>query len=237
LQKFSAWCGIIAIAFFFGGIVIAGFFPVLSPALTPEQLAEIYQGRQARILTGGLLVVIASAFVAPFATAIFMQLRRMEGPRPVGAYSQLASGIANVQFFIFPGLLFVATAYRPDRPLDSLSTLNDLTWVITMLPWSVGAMQCTFIGLALVIHGSRTTPYPRWLGFFNIWIAIGMASSCVIPFFKTGPFAWNGLVGFWIPATVVGLWMIVMVWMTLRAIDTDTDTEIGADTPTLATAR
>ena len=48
-----------------------------------------------------------------------------------------------------------------------------------------------------------------------------MTTSSVIPFFKIGPFAWNGLVGFWIPATVFGLWMLVMWWVTLKAIDKD----------------
>jgi hypothetical protein len=90
-----------------------------------------------------------------------------------------------------------------------------------MLPWTVGAMQCLFTGLTILSHPEVTNVYPRWVGFFNIWIAVGMATSSVIPFFITGPFAWNGVVGFWIPATVFGLWMFVMWWTTLGAIKTD----------------
>jgi len=53
-----------------------------------------------------------------------------------------------------------------------------------------------------------------------------MATSSVIPFFKTGPLAWNGLIGFWIPAAVFGLWELVMGIMTLRAVNRDDMHEI-----------
>lgn len=220
-QRLSAWAGFIAMGVFFCGLIVMTFFPPLAPSLTPEQVAAIYQAHAFEIRLGALLIVISAMFCGPFDAAIFMQLKRMEGNRPIGAYGQLASGIANIQFFILPGILFVIAAYRPNRPPEVLYALNDIAWIVTMLPWTVGAMQCLCIGGSVLIHGTATSPYPRWVGYFNIWIAIGMATSSVIPFFKTGPFAWNGIVGFWIPATVFGLWMAVMWWMTLRAINTD----------------
>lgn len=222
MQRFGACSAFISMGLFFLGLISAGFLPALAPSLTPEQLADIYSSNQTGILFGGLIIVVAAGFCGPFIAAIFLQLRRMEGARPLGAYAQLASGIANIQFFIFPGLLFVVVAYRPNRPLESLSALNDLAWIVTMLPWTVGAMQCFVIGWSIIANGNATSPFPRWLGYFNIWISIGMASSSFIPFFKEGPFAWNGVVGFWIPATMFGLWELVMGIMTLRAVNADT---------------
>lgn len=219
LQKMSAWSGFVAMNVFFVGLLVTSFFPPLAPSLSADQLSQIYQDHATQIRLGALLMVISAMFCGPFDAAIFLQLRRMEGERPIGAYGQLASGIANIQFFILPGLLFAVAGFRPDRPPEILSALNDLAWLVALLPWSVGAMQCICIGVAILHHGSPTSPYPRWLGYFNIWIAIGMVTSSVIPFFKTGPFAWNGLIGFWIPATVFGLWMGGMWWMTLKAID------------------
>jgi hypothetical protein len=222
LQKLSAWSGFVAVNVFFLGLIIMQFIPPMPPALTPEQVAEVYLSRAFEIKLGALLLVISAMFCGPFDAAIYLQLRRMEGAkRPVCSIGQLASGIANIQFFILPGVLFIVAAYRPDRPIEVLSALNDIAWIVTMLPWTVGAMQCICIGAAILTHGNVGSAYPRWVGFFNIWISIGMATSSVIPFFKTGPFAWNGLVGFWIPATVFGLWMGVMWWMTLKAIATD----------------
>ena len=60
--------------------------------------------------------------------------------------------------------------------------------------------------------------FPRWLAFYNLWSALLMAPGSLIPFFKTGPFAWDGLFAFWLPATVFGIWFVVMQVMVLKAI-------------------
>ena len=80
-------------------------------------------------------------------------------------------------------------------------------------------MQNIAIGAAIVGDKSANPIFPRWVGFFNFWVAILFIPGALIPFFKSGPFAWNGLFSFWIPATVFGVWFIVMLTMLLKAID------------------
>lgn len=220
-QKVSAWAGFASVIIFFSGLLVGHIFPPMPPSMTGPEVQAFIQANAFAIKLGGLLIIISAMFCAPFNAAIYLQLKRMEGTRGIGAIGQLGAGIANIQFFILPGVLFVLLAFRPDRNVDSLYALFDLAWIVTMLPWTVGAMQCLCSGIAILSHPKVTNVYPRWVGFFNIWIATGMATSSVIPFFTTGPFAWNGIVGFWIPATVFGLWMVVMWWMTLKAINTD----------------
>jgi len=36
--------------------------------------------------------------------------------------------------------------------------------------------------------------------------------------FKTGPFAWNGIIAFWIPLAIFGTWFFVMAWVMLREL-------------------
>ena len=136
MQKLSAWAGLVAMGVFFAGLIIMTFFPPLPPSLTPEQVMAIYQAHSFEIRLGGLLIVISAMFCGRFDAAILLQLKRMESTRPIGAYGQLASGIANIQFFILPGVLFVLVGFRPDRSIDSLYVLNDLAWIVTMLPWA-----------------------------------------------------------------------------------------------------
>ena len=38
---------------------------------------------------------------------------------------------------------------------------------------------------------------PRWLGWFNLWAQIIYLPGILIPYFKSGPLAWNGLLAFW----------------------------------------
>lgn len=220
-QKFATWSGFIAANIFFAGLLIGSIFPPMSPNMTPVEVQTFITAHASGIKLAGLLIIISGAFAALFDAVLLLQLWRMEGRRPIGAFAQFGCGIANIAYFVLPGVFFVIMAFRPDRNIDSLYALFDIAWLVTMFPWTVGAFQALSCGLTILGNPQVTNVYPRWLGFFNIWIAIGMATSSVIPFFKTGPFAWDGIVGFWIPATVFGLWYYVMWWYTLGAVKTD----------------
>jgi hypothetical protein len=39
--------------------------------------------------------------------------------------------------------------------------------------------------------------------------------------FKVGPFAWNGVIAFWVPAVVFGIWFNLMIFAMLKAIKQD----------------
>ncbi len=78
-------------------------------------------------------------------------------------------------------------------------------------------------GLAALMDKRETPIFPRWSGFFSLWIVVLSLPALVLPLFKTGPFAWNGLFAFWLAATIFGIWLIVMTRLLLTAIDRQTD--------------
>lgn len=222
-QKFGAWCGIVGSNIFFIGMIVAHFFPPIPASLTALEVQANVQTNVMAIRIGALMMIVGGMGYGPFLAAVFLQLKRMEGVNCFGAYAQLASGIANIQFFILPGVFFAVLAFRPDRAPDALYALSDLAWIVTLLPWSVSAMQCFCTGVAILSHPEVTNVYPRWAGYLTIWLSICMATSSVIPFFKTGPFAWHGLFGFWIPSILFGIYIFTFWWITLKAIDTQED--------------
>jgi hypothetical protein len=222
LQRWFAWTGIPSMVLFFIGMVVMTFIPPLSPALSANEVASIYQNNTTGIRIGAVMILISSMVAIPFYGAVSIQLRAMEGDkRPVAAYAQLAAGAANIQFFILPALLFVIASFRPERSPELTSLLNDLAWIITILPWPITGAQMLICGVAILKHSSHSKVFPRWVGFLNLWLLLLMVPGSLIPFFKTGPFAWNGLLAFWIPATMFGIWFIVMQVMVLKAIDAE----------------
>lgn len=218
VEKLCAWSGIVALAMFFAGLVIAGFFPPLSPSLSPEALAQHYREHRIGILAGMVLVLISGMFYAPLVGVISAQLHRIPQLTPALIYTQLAAGAAGIIFFIVPAVLFLATAYRAERSPELLHLMNDLSWIMLVIPWPTFFMQNLVIGAAILMDRGETPVFPRWLAYFNFWVAIGFVPGALLPFFTSGLFAWSGLFVFWLAGSVFGAWFLVMLVMLLKAI-------------------
>ena len=221
LQRFCAFGGPMFGILFFTGMIFAGIFPPTSPALTAEQVSQLYQENQLGILIGSVFMLLGSPFPALQSAAAYCQLSRMEGPRNVCSLGQLVCGGLNCVAVILPANLFALAAFRPDRNPDAMLALYDLAMITTWYIWTPGALMVLCQALVILRNGTDTTPYPRWLGYMAAWVALLMATSTVVIFFKTGPFAWNGLFGFWIPTILATTWFWVFWWMTRKAINAE----------------
>jgi hypothetical protein len=61
---------------------------------------------------------------------------------------------------------------------------------------------------------------PRWLGYLNLWCAIGSLPAAGVYFVQDGPLAWNGLLSFWLPAVCFGAWAFATMAVLLKAAET-----------------
>lgn len=218
LQRAGVWSGVIAITLFFIGFALSGFIPPPSPSWTPDAVAAHYREHAFGIRTGMALMMISAMFVAPLIAVISYQMRRIAGASPLLAYAQLSAGTMNAMFFIIPPLIFLATAYRPERAVEITSTLHDLAWIVAVMPWSPAFMQNIVIAVAILIDKSPRPVFPRWLAYMNIWVAIAFIPGGLLPFFHSGPFAWSGIFVFWLAGSVFVAWFALMIWMLFRAI-------------------
>jgi len=219
LQRAAAWSGIAFILLVgIGWWPIAQFIPPHDPVATAEQVAEIYRQNHVRIRLGLVLALASAAFCMPFVASISAQMRRIEGPHAILSNTQLACGALGVLIFIIPMMIWVSLAYRPDRPAEVIQGLNDVGWFILLMTLSPAFVQNICIGIAILIDGREEPVFPRWAGFFNLWVAVLFIPAGMVAFFRHGPFAWNGLIAFWIPAAVFGAWIFIMVFLLLRAI-------------------
>ena len=178
----------------------------------------MYQGNTTGIRTGMLLMMISSMFISPMVAVISQHLRRMEGVSRLMTFTQLSSGSVGILFFNIPAVLFLITAFRPDRMPELTYLMNDASWIVTVMVWPPAFMQNLSIGVAILQDKSANPIFPRWLGFFQFWVCLLFVPGSFVPFFKTGPFAWNGLLSFWVAGIAFTLWYIVMLVMLLKAI-------------------
>ena len=220
-QRFCAWVGgpLCMVLLTVGWVLFARFVPPQSPMAGADAIAEIYRQNTVPIRIGMMLITLAGPLNLLFAAAISSQLRRIEGNAPLFTYSQLAGGAALTILFILPGQLWSVVAFRPERDANLMLLYNDLAWFLIIMPFGVIGVQNLSIGLAVLFDRNPQPVFPRWVAFFNFWVALLQAPASLITFFKTGPFAWDGLFAFWLGLAAFGAWYMVMFVLLLRAIN------------------
>lgn len=197
---------------------LAGFLPPVAPSMDAQAVAALYQNNTAAMRTGFMLMVLAGAFYVPFSAAIATQMQRIEGANAVLAKAQMGAGIMGAMFIMIPALIWSVAAYRPERAPELTSLINDLGWMCLIMPVSPAVVQVMALGIAVLIDKSPAPVYPRWLGYMGLWLAVVFLPGLLLTFFKTGAFAWNGVLTFWLPVGLFFGWMILMACMTHRAI-------------------
>lgn len=215
-QLLGLWIALVGLLIVGAGVFIAGFFPPPAPD-DPGHIVELYRNNAAQIRIGAVLLLIGSSMFNLIWVPIFLQLQRIEGSRSPLAYTQLALGIIGMWVFYIPGILFLAAAFRPDRSADAILALNDLAFIPLIGMWMIATVQFIVIGYAILQDGTGRV-FPRWFGYFVIWVGLSFIGAALVPVVRHGPFAWNGLIGFWFEAAITAVWLVVTVVMLRRAI-------------------
>lgn len=215
-QRICLWCApvfLLLVGVGFAGL--PGFLPPPSPDLTAEAVAKLYGDHAVRIKAGMLLCLAASGLVVPFAAVLAQQMRRMPGCDAALASTQLVAGAATSLLVCFPSLILACAAYRPGRSPELTQLLNDLGWFTFIFPFPLVTIQALAVGLAILLTRQAQSVFPRWSGYLNLWFAFLAVPGGIGMFFKSGPFAWDGVFVFWIPLTAYFLWY-AMTFLLLR---------------------
>jgi len=223
-QRLCAWSGIACIALFFIGFwPIAGFIPPPAPTLTGEQLATLFTGDAVRIRIGMIVSLFAAALLASWSAVLTAQMKRMRGRVAALAYTNLAVGALFVLEFIISLIIWQSMTFRVRDP-QILLAMNDTAWLLFVAITSTPVLQTLAIGTAIFLDtrdGQPNAVFPRWVGYLNYWVAMLFLPGTVSVFFHTGPFAWNGLLTWYLPLTVFAIWMVTMSVLLLKAIDAE----------------
>lgn len=217
-QKLCAWGGPFCAVFLGAGLLMAGFVPPPAPSLTAAQVAAVYQADPNMIRAGMFLGLVGIIGYAALVGAISAQLRRIQGISSLPPYLQLSAGSIGVLTVMFPIMIFAITAFRPERDPRLTQLLNDVGWLIIIPAFPTFIAQFLGIAFGTFQDKSATPVFPRWAGYFNAWVGLLFVPGGFAYFFRSGPFAWNGLLAFWVAAGAFFIWLLVMSALTLAAI-------------------
>ena len=194
----------------------AGFVPPPSPSWSAARIASFYANNLTGIRVGVLCAMFASALLLPFYAVVSAEIKKIEGKPGLLATIQWGGAIMLVFVFQLICLFWITASYRQDVDPAITRMLNDFCWFV----WSTFIPTYSIQYICMAIAGfmdHRERPlWPRWSAYMNLWVAVTGAGGVLAVFFKTGPFAWNGVVGFWIPVIVFGAGMSVNTVLLLK---------------------
>jgi hypothetical protein len=211
----AIWCGVGFAVAFFAAIILMGLFPPPGPQVGAEELIAKAQDNLFLVKLGVPLGILAAGLSIPWNGLIAAHLWRIEtsdGGMPIMALTSFCGGTGNTVLFLWPFLFWGGMYYRPDIAPEVFQTLHDITWLEIVMAFGPAVAQMLAIGIGGFLDKSQNPVFPRWCCFAMLWIGFLSLTGTIAIFVFSGPFAWNGAIGFWIPANAFGIWIGVLVY-------------------------
>jgi len=201
-------------------LLFPGFVEPMSPTMSAEEVAAFYRDPEnlPRIRYSMILFNWFAVGLIPILALIVLQIRRMAHRTPIFSYAIIACAAGGPTIFLMANLFWLTAAFRPMRDPQLTLMFNDLAWVT--FSSQVGFLIAQSVILALAIHLDRQERpvFGRWVAHFNLVVAVLLAPAAFAGAAMTGPFAWDGLLTFWVRNVAIGVWIVVMAVVLGRAI-------------------
>jgi hypothetical protein len=230
LDQLICWWSIIIFYQVFG--LIFGYLtkvmgpPIPGPSLALDGIIAFVLGNATHLQMGMVLLAIFLGFASLGTGLIVVQMKRMSGAGPALAYAYLACGAAAaLPGCYFCGLLFSVAAFRPDRDPQIIALLYDAGFV-----GFIGCLGCfvaQYVVFAVAIFLDDRQIFPRWLGYMTIWNLVTELVAAPVWIFKSGFYAWNGLLSFYLGVLIFVVWIVCVITYLKKAIRNQPLDEVG----------
>jgi len=215
MQRACALAGPLAVVLYLAAFgVLAGFIPPTPPRDSAQEVARFYADNRDAIRLGMVISIPAAMVLLPFYLGIAASIARIERRRfPVLALMQLAGGVILLVFFLVCSLVWITASFRGETDPGTIRMLHDFGWLVFVMAWPEYTVQMGAISAAILKDHEQRGPWPRWFGWFTAWVAFSGAGGSLAVFFKHGAFAWNGLIGFYLPFAIFLIWILLHTYL------------------------
>jgi hypothetical protein len=200
-DKIELWIGWWTLVVFYNlyGLlffVITRTQPPPEPSLEPAQVVQWFADRRHGLLYGYALVFVVGGATAIMNATLAWSIRRMS-VSPAFAYAYLVIyALATFPGMLLMGVACTVGAMRPDRDPALLSWLYDLAFLSfegTMGVFLIGSLVW---GIAALLDENGV--FPKWFAYLNLCNALTEVVVAPAWIFRSGPFAWDGAIAWWI---------------------------------------
>ncbi|HEX4251664.1 MAG TPA: hypothetical protein VH008_27640 [Pseudonocardia sp.] len=213
-ELFGAWCApIFSVLTVVGFLGFAGFYAPAAASLPPSRLAAYYAEHRFGVELGMSIFCVATAFLAIFTVALTLALLRIERGSPLMAVSQALGGLGVVLLIFISCCLWIGAAYRAGAAAPDVTVaLNDAAWFGFLVGWVMLSLQMAVTAAVTLRDRSAAPLVPRWLSWASVIGAVVLVTANGCVFTKTGTFAWDGVLGYYLPMAIWATWLDGHAW-------------------------
>ena len=233
--RLCAWSGVaFLIIFGFGWGVLGGNIPPYSPDLSAEQIADIYRAHKYTLRIGFALGAFGTTFMVPWTIGIFRLMQVMERRVLILPYAQLIGGILTTMVPMLACIVWLTAAFRPEQEPALIRMLFDLGWMTIDIGFGVTILQYVAFGVVAMRDPRERPLFPNWLAWLGILIGFEFVVELIMPYFRSGPLSWSGVIAYWIPFFAPFAWMAGVTAFMLKAatrLETEQEQAEPSDVP------
>jgi hypothetical protein len=188
-------------------VLLGKIMPPQSPRDTPEEIISFMQSPNLLLATVILVLSLGLSYITCAIVATHM--RRMEGVSPAMAYAYMACFVVgSIPGCLFPMFCFALGAFRPEANPQTLLLLYDMGFLAFV--GSLGCFCAQYMVFAIAILLDKRGIFPRWLAYLTIWSYVTEIVAGAAWMTKTGPFAWDGLLSFYLGTLIFVTWQMCL---------------------------
>ena len=181
-----------------GFAVFSGFWPPPGEDLDAAGIASYFREHETGIRIGMVMMAAGAPFYFVWSVVLSKIISRIEGPMGPLSSVELLGGLLTALVTLVPPTIWVTAAFRADvRSDETIQLMYDFGWFFFDLTFVCSVLQNVAIAVAIIRDRRRTPLFPRWVAWVAVLTAVTYVPLTLLPFFRTGPFAWDGILNFW----------------------------------------
>jgi hypothetical protein len=207
-ELFGAWCApIFTLLTAVGWLGLGHFYHAPEGNISAAALDHFYASHRTAEQIGLSLFAISCIPLALYTIELTIVLWRREAT-PLFSFAQLLGGFGVVMLVFISCCLWLGCAYRAGATDPHITVaLNDASWFGFLVGWVILTLQMIGCGIVTVRDDGPDPIAPKWVGWATIVGAIALVTANGCAFAKSGIWGWSGLLGFYVPVAIWGVWL------------------------------
>ena len=221
------WITVVFYALF--GVIFVPLTRLMPPPgadLSTAEITDYFHDHAGTIQIGFVMLMIVIGFGSISNGLVAYQMTRMSVSN-IYAYSYITTlAVGALPGCLFAALSFLAAVFRPDTDPEILSLLYDTAFLTFV--GSLGCFATNYVIFAIAVLQDRNNIFPKWLAYVAIWQAVTEVLAAPVFVFRTGPFAWDGVISFWEGTLLFGIFLGALIQLLRVAIRNQRVEEVAA---------